>query len=323
MPAAAFKTRPQTTAAVASERRTSKRKRSSSAATAHKSSSSSGDTASQSRDEPQPDDLDARAYDSQQYWEQRYQLQLSERPVSEEEADVTSEWYYDWQTLQPLLSGIATLRSLPVLDLGCGLSSLFAELIADGFTGPLIAADSAPSVISEQTSRWACRAQQSGSGSGSAAVDVRFEHRDLFKFNAGWRSRHPAEQDRYGLVVDKATSDGMMCSDDNARGIRSMYEMVGWSLRPGGVFLLVSVQEPTGGWCAELLLPSLVQGDAQRHSWSVTVHSIADSTYYDGQHDGPNVYVCVKNGRERRPRAAKAAAEDDWTDLVSIVIKQH
>ena len=317
-------TRSQTTVHVGSERSTRKRKRSSLAAGPNRKASSSSSRDASRSSPPQPlDDEHARAYDKQAYWEQRYRVQLSQQPVSEDEADVTSEWYYDWQTLRPLLSFTAGLRSLPVLDLGCGLSSLFTELIADRFTGPLIGADTAPSVIREQRDRWAAAAQRDGSSGIGAAVDVLFEQRDLFRFDAHWQSENELEHERYGLIVDKATSDGMMCSDDNARGICSLYEMVGWSLRPGGVFLVVSVQEPTGGWCLELLLPSLVKGDGAWHSWSVTVHSIADSVYYDGQHDGPSVYVCVKNGRERRPRAAKGGAGEDWTDLASIVIKEH
>ena len=232
--------------------------------------------------------------------------------------DVTSEWYYDWVTLTPLLTIDRRMRESPVLDVGCGLSSLFSDLLASGFTGPFVGVDSSPSIIHQR------RAQLPPTPPAPSPLPtLSFEQRDLFLFDAAFRASHPDEEARYGLVVDKATSDGMMCDDANAASIRRMYAMVAWSLRPGGTFLLVSVQEPDSPWCVDLLIPSLLAGSGQRHAFHVTCHTIASSEYYDGQHEGPNVYVCVKGERERRSRAAKRWAGADSADEVTVIQKFH
>ena len=155
-----------------------------------------------------------RNYGEEGYWEDRYRRQLSrsKRQVAEEKKqgpdeddeddddDVTSEWYYDWKTLTPLLDITATMRHSPVLDLGCGLSALFSDLIADGFTGPLLGIDSAPSVLTEQRGRFPP----------ASNPNVSFTSRSLF--STAYLTATPSERHRYGLIVDKATSDGIMCA---------------------------------------------------------------------------------------------------------------
>ena len=296
-----------------------------------------------------------RNYGEEGYWEERYRRQLErakrqqreekQRSEAEEDEDddddVTSEWYYDWNTLTPLLDITAAMRHAAVLDLGCGLSTLFADLIADGFTGPMLGIDSAPSVLAEQRGRFPPASYPS----------VSFSPRSLF--STAYRTASPSERHRYGLIVDKATSDGIMCSTPlsthTAHGallaVIEMYRMVGHCLAPGGTFICVSVQEPDSGWCRELMLAGLIQGaegqtaveeqkdggyvdeasGGRRWGWRVDVHSIGgegEAEYYDGEKEGPNVYVIQKLPRERRSRAAKRASASEQTDD-AITISRH
>ena len=267
-------------------------------------------------DAPKAEHHDARLYQSQTYWEQRYQRQLdpTAQPSSDDD-DVTSEWYYDWATLTPLLSLTPSMRHSPVLDVGCGLSSLFSDLITSGFSGPFVGIDSSPSIIQQRRSNPLPPPPHP-----SSPPSITFHPRDLFTFDPTFRQSHSDEEGLYGLIVDKATSDGMMCDEANVEGIGRMYEMIGWCLKPGGTFLLVSVQEPESMWFAGALVPGLMEGDGARHGWHITVHSIESSQYYDGESEGPNVYVCIKGERERRSRAAKERGENDE---VTVVRKYH
>ena len=304
------------------------------------------------------DTVGQRNYGEEGYWEERYRRQLErtkrrqqqrqEENTSaadeeeEDEDDVTSEWYYDWKTLTPLLDITHSMRHSPVLDLGCGLSSLFGDLIADGFTGPMLGIDSAPSVLTEQRSRFPP----------ASSPNVSFSPRSLF--STTYLTASPSERHRYGLIVDKATSDGIMCSTHSMTHtqqgvllpIIEMYRMVGHCLAPGGTFVCVSVQEPDSGWCRELMLAGLIEG-AERHTagkeeqkdggyvhdpiggrrwgWRVDVHSIGgegDAEYYDGEKEGPNVYIVQKLSRERRSRAAKRTNTSEQDDD-AITISRH
>ena len=224
---------------------------------------------------------------------------------------MTSEWYYDWETLTPLLSITPRMRSSAVLDLGCGLSSLFDELTAAGFTGPFVGIDSSPSIIDRRRSLLPSPTPSSPS--------TTFLAHDLFSFSPSCPPTPPLLPCHFGLIVDKATSDGMMCDARNGEGIGRMYEMVGWALRAGGTFVVASVQDVEGGWMEDLLVPGLMRGGGEGYAWHVTVHSIESGEYYDGEHEGPNVFVCVKGERERRGRAVKRSAGDE----VVVVRKFH
>ena len=268
---------------------------------------------------------DGRDYHSEAYWERRYARQLQaaastppDAAAADDADDVTSEWYYDWQTLTPLLSISPRMRSSPVLDLGCGLSSLFDELIAAGFTGPFCGIDSSPSIIDRRRSLVPPAPSSSPSPSSPAPPSITFLSHDLFSFSPSSPPPPPLLPSHYGLIIDKATSDGMMCDDANSDGIERMYEMVGWALRPGGVLVVVSVQEPEGGWLEEMLVPGLVRGGGEACSWHVTVHEVGEGGYHDGC-EGPNVFVCKKGERERKARSVKESAGDE----VVIVHKLH
>jgi hypothetical protein len=98
-----------------------------------------------------------RLYGRKDYWEDRYQLTCSSTddvkggkrkrghrhgPAAAEE-DVTSEWYLGWSDVAPLLE--PHIKKLPkeavLLDLGMGLSSLFADALTS------LVSDSQVSVI--------------------------------------------------------------------------------------------------------------------------------------------------------------------------------
>ena len=312
-------------------------------------------TAAERRAAEEEESVGQRNYGEEGYWEERYKRQLDrvkrreaqqqeeKKSAAEEddEDDITSEWYYDWKTLTPLLDLTHAMRQSPVLDLGCGLSSLFAHLLADGSTGPMLGIHSAPSVLTEQRSRFPA----------ASFPAISFSPRSLF--STAYLTATPSERHRYGLIVDKATSDGIMCSTYLATPapttqlpVIHMYRMVGHCLAPGGTFVCVSVQEPDSGWCKELMLAGLIEGaegqagaeerkegeqaaaessGGRKWGWRVDVHSIGgdgDAEYYDGEKEGPNVYIVQKLSRERRSRAAKRGPTSEQSDD-AITISRH
>ena len=67
-------------------------------------------------------------------------------------------------------------------------------------------------------------------------------------------------------------------------------------------------------------------GSVRRWGWRVDVHSIGgegDASYYDGEKEGPNVYIIQKLSRERRSRAAKRAAASEQGGDDNFTISRH
>lgn len=117
-------------------------------------SADSGNQAAHGNDGP-----NARHYNEQQYWDERYQKQLSgaaaasssTRPAKKaragadaaasaaaddaaadeelpDSADVTSDWYYSWGDLERLLRKAKVDTKAAALDVGCGMCNIFVDL---------------------------------------------------------------------------------------------------------------------------------------------------------------------------------------------------
>lgn len=262
----------------------------------------------------------ARHYNDADYWETRYRHNLvststanNKNEEEDEDKDVTDEWYYSFSSLLPLLKSYLTpsLLSSPVLDVGCGVSNLFTELINYGFTNDLLGIDYSITCIQHQQQRYPSHLYP----------QLHYKLDNLFKFDR----HHKAAKDiyhHYGLIIDKATSDGIMCSNDNIAGIIDMYTMIGWALQPGGLFVCCSVQLVDSRWFTELVLPSLYEGDSD-YRYHIVVHSLAESEYYDGEKEGPNVYLIQKLPRKRRRRRCRLDAEDNSNNDQIIIQKLH
>ena len=129
-------------------------------------------------------------------------------------------------------------RSEPVLELGCGTSSLAAQLHADGWSNVL-------AVDLSRTAVDAARARH------SAVSGLRFAVADA-------RDLSPVVPDgSVAAILDKGTLDAICCGDGFDYEARRVGASLTRALRPGGVWCCVSLMPPG------LVLPLL-----QRDEWA-------------------------------------------------------
>jgi SAM-dependent methyltransferase len=171
-----------------------------------------------------------------------------------------------------------------VLDVGCGVSDIFHDMMQDGFTGKLIGVDNVPLVVERCQEKYV------------QSPNVSFMVADIRKLTEHFSS------ESIDIVLDKATSDGVLCSKASAITTPQIYLGVGALLKPGGVFVICSVNEPSHGWFTDYVLPSLTEA-APTHRWRVEAHTVLGE---DGENDCPYVYVITKLARPILSRAARA-----------------
>jgi SAM-dependent methyltransferase len=123
----------------------------------------------------------------------------------------------------------------------------------------------------------------------------------------------------FGLILDKATSDGMLCSDATALRTPLIYANVARLLAPGGLFVVASVNEPESGWFGEHVVSTLLAHSEEEEGsggsqvrWDIEVH--APARYSDGEQGAPNVYVI----RKTPLRAARTGAAQEQREGYSI-----
>jgi len=115
----------------------------------------------------------------------------------------------------------------------------------------------------------------------------------------------------FSLIIDKATSDGMLCSDETALQTPLMYANVARLLAVNGVFIISSVNGPESGWFGEYVVSQLLEHGGP-HCWQIEVHSTQH--YKDGEEGAPNVYLIRKYGRdESRTRSSTAQQRERYT----------
>tara|TARA_B100000795_G_scaffold169403_1_gene127676 strand:- start:124 stop:1068 length:945 start_codon:yes stop_codon:yes gene_type:complete len=155
-------------------------------------------------------------------------------------ADGEQEWLvpYDGLLKTTLNQHLADLpRTAPVLELGCGTSSLAAQLHADGWSD----------VLAVDLSRTAVDA----AGARHSAPGLRFAVADA-------RDLSPVVPDgSVAAILDKGTLDAICCGDGFDYEAGRVGASLTRALRPGGVWCCVSLMPPG------LVLPLL-----QREEWA-------------------------------------------------------
>lgn len=106
------------------------------------------------------------------------------------------------------------------------MSRLFTDLRKDGFSGELVGIDYSPSVIKQMKQLYPKFTWVEGD-----AHDMR---------------KHFANES-FDLVIDKATSDGLLCSKKSAIKTPQIYAEVARILKPNGIFIIISVNDPEHG----------------------------------------------------------------------------
>lgn len=204
-------------------------------------------------------------YATQSYWEERY-VQLVNNTTSLE--DVGFEWFLSYDAMRPLLQALIRKRDTAILDIGCGTSSLLADLRHNGHTGRLVGIDYAASAI-EALRR--------------AIGDVEVELKCLNILDMDF------EDQSFEVVVDKGTIDAIMCGDRHT--VTRACSQIGRVLKAGGRFVLCSHYAVSENYIAQdSWLTPVLEGlldSSHEFLWSLAVHVLSLD-------ESPSVYVFTK-----------------------------
>ncbi|GAX72762.1 hypothetical protein CEUSTIGMA_g218.t1 [Chlamydomonas eustigma] len=159
---------------------------------------------------------DIRTYAAGKYWDNRYAAQ-----------EVTFDWFFNYGALRVLLlEHLLEWKLLPCLHIGCGNSNLQEGLVSDGFVN-VWNVDISPIVIEQM------KKQHQGIDS------LHYQVCDC-------RSMTEFEDSFFAAVIDKGTMDAVLCAKHSQQETFRYLREVDRVLRPGGIFLLISLGSPLG-----------------------------------------------------------------------------
>jgi SAM-dependent methyltransferase len=247
----------------------------------------------------------ARNYNKKNYWDKRYQQYLVNKTDNDaEELDVTDEWYYSTSDVVSLLSSQHNYRfsaQQRILDIGCGLSNLFRELINDhGFSASLmLGIDYSPNLIDHRN-----RSKEE-----NEQHNIYYQLLDACSEGLV-NCNELLQEESFDLIIDKATSDGLLTSEATAAITPIMYSNSIKLLKPNGLYLISSVNDPNSLWFTDYILNTLVEDYLQNsNKYLITVHSLKELVYSDGDREGPNIYVIHKLGRKFHSRTVNQSSQ--------------
>lgn len=147
-------------------------------------------------------------YQDSGYWERRFQ-----------DTEGVFDWYATWQELGLVFREFCPASSEPeVLVVGCGNSALSSEMCKAGYKR-IVNIDIAAPAVEKMAQEF---------------VDLAMEWRVMDA------TRMDFAADRFDLAVDKGTLDAMMHGGSAGEVAEAMVAEVWRTLRPGGLFLLVT-----------------------------------------------------------------------------------
>ncbi|UJR35515.1 hypothetical protein I4U23_028269 [Adineta vaga] len=245
-----------------------------------------------------------RNYDQQNYWNNRYTAKLKGKYVNEDDDDDhTDEWYFSYSDISDVLkSHLKTChRQSPVLDIGCGLSNIFDDLSDDSFNGPFVGVDYSPIAINQ------CKKIKKNTNYHYLILDMMQKSKPSLPYQS------------FGLVIDKATTDGILCNSSNLSNITNIYEHVSNLLSSNGIFILITIKTVDDrAWFEDCLIPSLIRGSEYQHTKFI-IHFHRCVTYTDGSENGPNVFVIVKYVCKSYPlRSSTKRMKHDVSQIVTV-----
>lgn len=221
-----------------------------------------------------------RDYDQQKYWNDRYATKLKGKNLTndDDDDDHTDEWYFSYSDISDVLKSYIKQyhRHSPVLDVGCGLSKIFDELSNDYFTGPFIGIDYSSVVINQ------CNKIKKKKVYQYLTIDMMQKQKPSLPINS------------FGLIIDKGTTDGILCNKFHLSTISNMYEHISNILSSNGLFIIITIKTVDDTeWFEDCLIPSLIRG-SQKQQTKFIIHFHRCMTYTDGTENGPNIFVIVK-----------------------------
>lgn len=197
--------------------------------------------------------MSSDGYGSREYWERLY--------AGSDGA--TDEWIQSWPALAAIVDAHVP-RDARVLHVGCG-NSLLGEAMYDAGWREILNIDYAPSVIEQMRAR---AAQRPG---------LEYRVMDVLALDLPDASM--------GAVIEKGTLDAVACRDDGEEAFDRACAELHRVLRPGGVFLSISMRAP---WSRQARLERPALG------WRAEAIAIAKQRVVEGLHpDLANNWVYV------------------------------
>eukprot|EP01121_Diplochlamys_sp_Union-15-3_P017867 TRINITY_DN6382_c0_g1_i2.p1 TRINITY_DN6382_c0_g1~~TRINITY_DN6382_c0_g1_i2.p1 ORF type:complete len:169 (-),score=36.14 TRINITY_DN6382_c0_g1_i2:23-529(-) len=142
----------------------------------------------------------------------------------------------------------------------------------DKYTGELIGIDYSPTAIAEMTKK----RDQIG------AETIKFIEMDATQMKFG--------VNEFDIVIDKATTDGLISNPKGGEFIELISDHVGRVLKPEGIYVIISHLEPQDhNWLSNYLLPPLTADP--KFKWKILVNSVEASK---SEVKPPNVYLITK-----------------------------
>ncbi|CAF1685404.1 unnamed protein product [Rotaria magnacalcarata] len=254
----------------------------------------------------QPLKRSQRNYEQQKYWNDRYAAKLIGETIDDDDDgddDHTDEWYYSYSDIADVLQSHLKKhhRHSPVLDIGCGLSKIFDELLNDHFLGPFVGIDYAPIVIKQ------CKKASRNNNIHYLILNMLQKRKPDLSF------------DSFGLIVDKGTTDGILNNEGSLLGISTMYEHASSFLSSNGIFLIITIKTVHDTeWFEDCLIPSLIRG-SQNQQTKFIIHFHECATYTDGTENGPNIFVIVKyDCKSYSLRSSTNQSKQDISQIVTV-----
>lgn len=159
-----------------------------------------------------------------QYWDTRH--------AEDANCKRKFDWLFEYAHLRDLLSKHIA-REDAVLQLGCGNSRLAQEWCLDGHVGRLRNVDFSPVVVEQMK----LELHDSQGKAIPKYANVSYEVADV-------RNLKEYASGSIDAVLDKGTYDCIACNEDYQEDLEQMLLSVFRVLRPGGVYLLISLGDP-------------------------------------------------------------------------------
>lgn len=243
-----------------------------------------------------------RDYDEQKYWNDRYATKLKGKKFNKNDADDdhTDEWYFSYSDISDVLKTYLKKfhRNSPVLDIGCGLSKIFDELSNDYFTGPFVGIDYSSVVINQ------CNKINKKKTYHYLTIDMMKKEKPSLPINS------------FGLIIDKGTTDGILCNKSHLSAISNMYEHVSNVLLSNGIFLIITIKTVDDTeWFEDCLIAALTRGGENQQTKFI-IHFHQCMTYTDGTENGPNIFVIVKY--DCKSYSLRSSGKKDLSQIVTV-----
>jgi hypothetical protein len=237
-----------------------------------------------------------RDYDRQKYWNDRYEAKLKGKDVDEDN-DHTDEWYFSYSDISDVLKPYLKQfhRHSPILDIGCGLSKIFDELSNDNFIGPFIGIDQ-------------CNKIKNNTNYSYLTLDMMQKQKPSLPLNS------------FGLIIDKGTTDGILCNKSHLSNISNMYQHASNILSSNGIFIIITIKTVDDTeWFEDCLIPALIRGSQPHEQTKFIIHFHQCMTYTDGTENGPNIFMIIKyNCKSYSLRSSTNRKKQDLSQIVTV-----